>query len=72
MDLKTERGIIEALERLMHGRTTFIIAHRLSTLQHCDVIYAVENGRLTSVSIEASEPLLANPGLGFATAAATN
>jgi hypothetical protein len=32
----------------------------------------VENGRLTSVSIEASEPLLANPGLGFATAAATN
>ena len=72
VDLKTEQGIIEALERLMHGRTTFIIAHRLSTLQHCDVIYAVENGRLTSVSIEASEPLLANPGLGFATAVATN
>jgi ATP-binding cassette, subfamily B, bacterial len=63
VDTKTEQGIIEALERLMHGRTTFIIAHRLSTLAHCDVVYAVENGRLAPASPERSGPLLANRGL---------
>ena len=36
-DLKTEALIIAALERLMQGRTTFIIAHRLATLARCDV-----------------------------------
>jgi ATP-binding cassette subfamily B protein len=64
VDLKTEQGIMEALERLMRGRTTFIVAHRLSTLEHCDAIYAVENGRVTPASAAASKPLLANQGLG--------
>jgi len=65
VDLKTEAAIIEAMERLMAGRTTFIVAHRLATLRHCDVIYAVEDGRLVPASAEASELLLTNRGLAL-------
>jgi ATP-binding cassette subfamily B protein len=46
VDLKTETAIVEAMRRLIHGRTTFIIAHRLSTLQHSDLILRIEAGRL--------------------------
>jgi ATP-binding cassette subfamily B protein len=63
VDLKTEAAIIEAMERLMRGRTTLIVAHRLETLRHCDVVYAVEDGRLVPATIEQSAPLLANRGL---------
>jgi ATP-binding cassette subfamily B protein len=63
VDLATEAQIIAAMERLMAGRTTFIVAHRLDTLRHCDVIYAVEGGRLVPATIETSAPLLANRGL---------
>jgi len=65
VDQKTEASIIQAMERLMAGRTTFIVAHRLATLAHCDVVYAVENGRLVPASLEASEPLLDNRGLAL-------
>ena len=64
VDLKTEAAIIEAMERLMAGRTTFIVAHRLDTLRHCDVVYAVQDGRLVPTTIDGSRPLLANRGLG--------
>jgi ATP-binding cassette subfamily B protein len=57
VDLRTEKLIIEALERLMHGRTTFIIAHRLSTLDNCDVRLHVENGQLIA-NPPLKEPLL--------------
>jgi len=46
VDVKTEAQIIEAIERLLHGRTTFIIAHRASTLRNCDLVLNIENGRL--------------------------
>ena len=46
VDLKTEALIMDALDRLMTGRTTFIIAHRLSTLEKCDVILTLDHGRL--------------------------
>src|SRR5206468_2358057 len=36
VDIKTEAAIMEAMQRLMHGRTTLMIAHRLSTLDVCD------------------------------------
>ena len=65
VDQKTEASIIEAMERLMSGRTTFIVAHRLATLAHCDVVYAVEDGRLVPASLEHSEPLLVNRGLAL-------
>jgi ATP-binding cassette, subfamily B, bacterial len=46
VDAATETGIMEALDRLMRGRTTFIIAHRLSTLDGCDVRLKLERGHL--------------------------
>lgn len=46
LDSETERVVTEALERLMRGRTSFVIAHRLSTVLNADVILAVENGRI--------------------------
>ena len=47
VDVKTEAVIIEALDRLMVGRTTFMIAHRLSTLEGCDILLEVVDGRVT-------------------------
>jgi ATP-binding cassette subfamily B protein len=49
VDVKTEAVIMEAMQRLMQGRTTFMIAHRLSTLDICDVRIQLEQGRLVSV-----------------------
>lgn len=46
IDSKTEAVILDALERLMIGRTTFMIAHRLSTLQKADKILVIDNGRM--------------------------
>ncbi len=46
VDVATEAVIFEAMERLMQGRTTFMIAHRLSTLDTCDVRLQVEHGRV--------------------------
>src|SRR5262249_59967259 len=46
VDVNTEGLIMDALERLMMGRTTFIIAHRLSTLEGCDVRLRLEAGAL--------------------------
>ncbi|MBL9131552.1 MAG: ABC transporter ATP-binding protein, partial [Verrucomicrobiaceae bacterium] len=47
VDTETERQIQEALERLMKQRTSFVIAHRLSTVRNADRIYVLENGRIT-------------------------
>lgn len=46
IDTRTERKIGDAFEWLMQGRTTFIVAHRLSTIQNADVILVMENGRV--------------------------
>jgi len=46
VDMKTEALIMEAMTRLMHERTTFMIAHRLSTLVNCDVRLQIEGGRV--------------------------
>jgi ATP-binding cassette subfamily B protein/subfamily B ATP-binding cassette protein MsbA len=46
IDTETEVKIREALEELTRGRTTFIIAHRLSTLRHVDRIFVLDGGRL--------------------------
>jgi ATP-binding cassette subfamily B protein len=48
VDNRTERLIQQALDRLMHGRTTFIIAHRLSTVQRADLVLLLEHGRLSA------------------------
>jgi ATP-binding cassette, subfamily B, bacterial len=47
LDAATEALLLEALERLMAGRTTFIIAHRLSTIRKADNIIVLENGKIS-------------------------
>ena len=46
LDTESERLVQDALARLMKGRTTLVIAHRLSTVVHSDRIYVVEQGRV--------------------------
>jgi ATP-binding cassette, subfamily B, bacterial len=49
VDTITEESILAATEKLMQERTTFMIAHRLSTLRSCDTILVLERGRLVEV-----------------------
>jgi subfamily B ATP-binding cassette protein MsbA len=49
LDSESERLVQDALNRLMHNRTTFVIAHRLSTVMHADKIVVLENGELAGV-----------------------
>ena len=46
LDSESERLVNEALERLMHGRTSLVIAHRLSTVRHADRILVFNRGRI--------------------------
>ncbi len=46
LDTESERLVQEALERLMEGRTTFVVAHRLSTIQRADRILVLDKGKL--------------------------
>ena len=61
VDSKTEKKILEALERLMEGRTTFLIAHRLSTVRRADTILVLDGGRIVERGTEAE--LIAAGGL---------
>ena len=54
IDVTTEAALLEAMERLVRSRTTFIITHRLSALKHCDIVLRIERGRL--VAIESGHP----------------
>ncbi|MBM3943913.1 MAG: ABC transporter ATP-binding protein [SAR202 cluster bacterium] len=46
VDAETEMGLLAALETAMKGRTTFVIAHRLSTVRRADLALVLENGRI--------------------------
>ncbi len=46
MDTETEAKIRAALERLMEGRTTFIIAHRIQSVMNADLILVLDQGRI--------------------------
>lgn len=46
LDTESERAIQEALQRLMHDRTTLVIAHRLSTVEHANNIFVFDAGRI--------------------------
>ena len=50
IDLATENEIMRATEELMRGRTTFMIAHRLSTLRLCDMVVRLEQGRVVEIT----------------------
>ncbi len=61
IDTQTERLIQEALDRLMEGRTTFVIAHRLATVRRADLIVVMADGRI--VQRGRHDELLAKGGL---------
>jgi ATP-binding cassette, subfamily B, bacterial len=61
VDTITEESILVATEKLMQERTTFMIAHRLSTLRSCDTILVLERGRLVEIQTpkaERTDPML--------------
>ena len=55
VDLRTEQLIMGALDKLMVGRTTFMIAHRLSTLERCDMVLVMQNGKLQTITSNVDE-----------------
>jgi len=61
VDTQTEKLIQEALDRLMEGRTTFVIAHRLSTVRRADLIVVMDKGRIVETGTH--NDLLALGGL---------
>ena len=61
LDTESERGVQAALEVLMRGRTTLIVAHRLSTIEHADRVVVIEGGRVAEQGPHAA--LIAQGGL---------
>ncbi|MGJ7911459.1 ABC transporter ATP-binding protein [Neobacillus sp. LXY-1] len=61
LDGETEFYVKEALDELMKGRTTIVIAHRLTTIQHADMIMVVDDGRIVQQGTH--EELMRLPGL---------
>lgn len=61
MDTETEAQIQEALYRLIQGRTTFAIAHRLSTLKHANRLLIIEKGELAEIG--SHDELIAQDGI---------
>jgi ATP-binding cassette subfamily B protein len=61
IDSKTEAVILDALDRLMEGKTTFMIAHRLSTIRHADKILVINHGELVEAGTH--DELLLRDGL---------
>jgi ABC-type multidrug transport system fused ATPase/permease subunit len=61
LDGETEARVQEALSRVMKGRTTFIVAHRLSSVVDADRIYVIESGQIVDVGSHAD--LVSHPGV---------
>ena len=55
VDVHTEAAILEATERLMAGRTTFMIAHRLNTLKSCDLVLVLDQGKIVELKESSAE-----------------
>lgn len=59
LDSESEKSVQEALDRVMIGRTTVIVAHRLSTIRNADVIAVVQAGKIIETGTH--DQLMANP-----------
>ncbi len=63
MDTETERQISDAVDKLVEGKTTISIAHRLSTLKNCNYLMAIEDGEIAEMGT--AEELLAKKGVYY-------
>jgi ATP-binding cassette subfamily B protein len=59
VDIYTEQEIMQATEQLIRGRTTFVIAHRLSTVKECDLLLVLKHGKLMALTNSFDEAMTA-------------
>ena len=59
VDIHTEQEIMQATRSLLRGRTTFVIAHRLSTVRDCDLILALKQGRMVAATSDLDQAIQA-------------
>lgn len=64
LDAESEKSVQEALDRVMVGRTTIVVAHRLSTIRNADVIAVVQQGKI--VETGSHEELISDPNSAYA------
>lgn len=65
LDIRTEALIMEAMERLMEGRTTFMITHRLDSLNSCNLILHLEKGKLVEATRDHDSSFLEKKKVDF-------
>jgi ATP-binding cassette subfamily B protein len=57
LDMNAEAAVLDAIQRLMKGRTTLMIAHRASALRNCNIILILEDGRVSRITTEVGSVL---------------
>lgn len=63
LDAESEKSVQEALDRVMVGRTTVVVAHRLSTIRNADIIAVVQEGKI--VETGSHDELISNPNSAY-------
>ena len=60
VDIETEQKIRQSIKEQSKGHTTFIISHRISSFENCDLVLVIQNGEISEMGT--NEELLAKPG----------